>query len=279
MPSPPIFTPRTPVVTCSNWPISGACDGQHHSRPSSTCFLGRPRYSTGELPKLGNGQSIDTKKAGWRKGISDLLGSGKGNRLRGRGGLITGAVSVRSPSRFPSTTWPTCRPSGATGHRADLGSAPGRPAPNAAGLPASLEEGKLRHALMELGEVFRTFPAPASRMNRRKSELPKSPNSLRSESKIEDARANRTRPRHDPRPSTPSSFLKTPPLSPPLQLSSVYEFSGIEQVDAIYQGTEAGFIYARTAFPTPPSLPPRSPPSKGEKRPWSAHRAWPPRRP
>jgi cystathionine beta-lyase/cystathionine gamma-synthase len=38
---------------------------------------------------------------------------------------------------------------------------------------------------------------------------------------------------------------KTPPLSPPLQLSSVYEFSGIEQVDAIYQGTETGFIYAR----------------------------------
>ena len=37
----------------------------------------------------------------------------------------------------------------------------------------------------------------------------------------------------------------TPPLAPSLQLSSVYEFSSLAQVDAIYQGRESGFIYAR----------------------------------
>src|SRR5580704_16049423 len=42
---------------------------------------------------------------------------------------------------------------------------------------------------------------------------------------------------------------KTPPLAPPLQLSSVYEFAGIEQVDAVYQGREAGFVYARDGHP------------------------------
>jgi cystathionine beta-lyase/cystathionine gamma-synthase len=47
---------------------------------------------------------------------------------------------------------------------------------------------------------------------------------------------------------------KTPPLSPPLQLSSVYEFSGIEQVDAVYQGGEAGFIYARDGHPNAAQL-------------------------
>ncbi len=47
---------------------------------------------------------------------------------------------------------------------------------------------------------------------------------------------------------------KTPPLAPPLQLSSVYEFSGIEQVDAVYQGREAGFIYARDGHPNAAQL-------------------------
>jgi cystathionine beta-lyase/cystathionine gamma-synthase len=42
---------------------------------------------------------------------------------------------------------------------------------------------------------------------------------------------------------------KTRPLAPPLQLSTVYEFDGIEQVDAVYQGREAGFIYARDGHP------------------------------
>jgi cystathionine beta-lyase/cystathionine gamma-synthase len=42
---------------------------------------------------------------------------------------------------------------------------------------------------------------------------------------------------------------KTPPLAPPLQLSSVYEFSGIDQVDAVYQGEDAGFVYARDGHP------------------------------
>ena len=42
---------------------------------------------------------------------------------------------------------------------------------------------------------------------------------------------------------------KTPPLSPPLQLSAVYEFAGFDQVDAVYDGREAGFIYARDGHP------------------------------
>jgi cystathionine beta-lyase/cystathionine gamma-synthase len=60
-------------------------------------------------------------------------------------------------------------------------------------------------------------------------------------------------PRPDPatvcaRPPIPNPS-KTPPLAPPLQLSSVYEFAGIEQVDAVYQGSEAGFVYARDGHP------------------------------
>jgi cystathionine beta-lyase/cystathionine gamma-synthase len=47
---------------------------------------------------------------------------------------------------------------------------------------------------------------------------------------------------------------RTPPLAPPLQLSSVYEFAGIEQVDAVYQGREAGFIYARDGHPNAAQL-------------------------
>ena len=37
----------------------------------------------------------------------------------------------------------------------------------------------------------------------------------------------------------------TPPLAPPLQLSSVYEFASLEAVDAVYAGASPGFIYAR----------------------------------
>ena len=42
---------------------------------------------------------------------------------------------------------------------------------------------------------------------------------------------------------------KTPPLVPPLQLSAVYEFAGIDQVDAVYEGREVGFVYARDGHP------------------------------
>jgi cystathionine beta-lyase/cystathionine gamma-synthase len=47
---------------------------------------------------------------------------------------------------------------------------------------------------------------------------------------------------------------RTPPLAPPLLLSSVYEFSGIEQVDAVYQGSETGFVYARDGHPNAAQL-------------------------
>jgi cystathionine beta-lyase/cystathionine gamma-synthase len=53
-----------------------------------------------------------------------------------------------------------------------------------------------------------------------------------------------------PRPS-PSS---TPPLAPPLQLSSVYEFADLDRVDAFYQGRDAGFVYARDGHPNASQL-------------------------
>ncbi len=42
---------------------------------------------------------------------------------------------------------------------------------------------------------------------------------------------------------------KTPPLAPPIQLSSVYEFAGVDQVDAVYHGEQTGFVYARDGHP------------------------------
>ena len=61
------------------------------------------------------------------------------------------------------------------------------------------------------------------------------------------------RPTPDPattcaRPPIPNPS-RTPPLAPPLLLSTVYEFAGVDQVDAVYQGREAGFVYARDAHP------------------------------
>ena len=52
----------------------------------------------------------------------------------------------------------------------------------------------------------------------------------------------------DPNPSS------TPPLAPPIQLSSVYEFADLEQVDAVYEGRESGFIYARDGHPNASQL-------------------------
>ncbi|MDX2039426.1 MAG: PLP-dependent transferase [Isosphaeraceae bacterium] len=46
----------------------------------------------------------------------------------------------------------------------------------------------------------------------------------------------------------------TPPLSPPLQLSSVYEVADLALVDAIYERREAGYIYARDAHPNATQL-------------------------
>src|SRR4051812_26884201 len=50
---------------------------------------------------------------------------------------------------------------------------------------------------------------------------------------------------------TPSS---TPPLAPPLQLSTVYEFDDLARVDSVYQGREAGFVYARDGHPNASQL-------------------------
>ncbi len=52
----------------------------------------------------------------------------------------------------------------------------------------------------------------------------------------------------------PKSESATPPLAPPIQLSSVYEFADLDQVDAIYGGTASGHIYARDGHPNATQL-------------------------
>ena len=49
--------------------------------------------------------------------------------------------------------------------------------------------------------------------------------------------------------TTPFPPSATPPVSPPIQLSSVYEVADLDQVDAIYESRARGFIYARDANP------------------------------
>jgi cystathionine beta-lyase/cystathionine gamma-synthase len=52
----------------------------------------------------------------------------------------------------------------------------------------------------------------------------------------------------DPPPSA------TEPLAPPLQLSSVYRVADLRQIDAIYQGEESGYFYARDSHPNAAQL-------------------------
>ncbi|WP_406694833.1 aminotransferase class I/II-fold pyridoxal phosphate-dependent enzyme [Singulisphaera sp. Ch08] len=42
---------------------------------------------------------------------------------------------------------------------------------------------------------------------------------------------------------------RTAPLVPPIELSAVYRIEGLDQVDALYEGREPGFIYARDGHP------------------------------
>ena len=49
-----------------------------------------------------------------------------------------------------------------------------------------------------------------------------------------------------PGPTSPSS---TPPLTPPLALSVVYEMDGLAGVDDVYEGRAPGFVYARDGHP------------------------------
>lgn len=48
-------------------------------------------------------------------------------------------------------------------------------------------------------------------------------------------------------PAEPPS--RTAPLVPPLDLSVVYRVAGLDQIDALYEGREPGFIYARDGHP------------------------------
>jgi cystathionine beta-lyase/cystathionine gamma-synthase len=46
----------------------------------------------------------------------------------------------------------------------------------------------------------------------------------------------------------------TRPLAPPIMLSAVYEVESLAQVDAIYEGRAAGYVYARDAHPNASAL-------------------------
>lgn len=67
-------------------------------------------------------------------------------------------------------------------------------------------------------------------------------------------------PRQEPDPSThcargsdpPASA--TSPLAPPLQLSAVYRVADLSQIDALYQGEESGYFYARDGHPNAAQL-------------------------
>src|SRR4051812_22410633 len=53
-------------------------------------------------------------------------------------------------------------------------------------------------------------------------------------------------------PAPPASASR--PLAPPLILSSVFEVGDLDRVDALYEGREAGFIYARDGHPNAAQL-------------------------
>jgi cystathionine beta-lyase/cystathionine gamma-synthase len=66
-----------------------------------------------------------------------------------------------------------------------------------------------------------------------------------------------------PEPESPATTCARPPeprpsasrpVSPPIVLSSVHEVADLAQVDAIYEGRESGFIYARDAHPNAAQL-------------------------
>jgi cystathionine beta-lyase/cystathionine gamma-synthase len=54
--------------------------------------------------------------------------------------------------------------------------------------------------------------------------------------------------------ATADAHSSTPPLAPPIQLSAVYRIAGLDQIEALNQGRESGFIYARDAHPNAAQL-------------------------
>src|SRR5580704_1487204 len=46
----------------------------------------------------------------------------------------------------------------------------------------------------------------------------------------------------------------TSPLAPSIHLSAVYRIDGLDQIDALYEGRAAGFIYARDGHPNAAQL-------------------------
>src|SRR5260370_3186574 len=54
--------------------------------------------------------------------------------------------------------------------------------------------------------------------------------------------------------SSPVPASTTAPLSSPIQLSSVFRIDDLRQIDALYEGEEAGYIYARDGHPNATEL-------------------------
>lgn len=69
-------------------------------------------------------------------------------------------------------------------------------------------------------------------------------------------------PSNDPQPHPDTQCARPPaearsatrPLVPPLNLSVVYQIDGLDQVDALYGGSEAGWVYARDGHPNAAQL-------------------------
>ena len=54
--------------------------------------------------------------------------------------------------------------------------------------------------------------------------------------------------------ATPAAVSATQPLAPAIQLSCVYRIAGLDQIDNLYEGREAGFTYSRDGTPNAAQL-------------------------
>ena len=74
---------------------------------------------------------------------------------------------------------------------------------------------------------------------------------IRAEARAGPSRPESQPPAHGGR-TTPLSA--TSPLAPSIHLSAVYRIEGLDQIDALYEGRAAGFIYARDGHPNAAQL-------------------------
>ena len=68
--------------------------------------------------------------------------------------------------------------------------------------------------------------------------------------------------------AAPPAASVSRPLTPPITLASVYAFESLEQVDAVWEGRQPGYVYGRSAPPTTRCSRPRWPTWKEPRPPW-----------